>query len=223
MAATTRRAASIRPLQQPRAQDTVDRLLAAAEWIVDHDGLDAATVPAIAERADVAVGTVYKRFPDKDALLRNLYMRFFERSRASNRAALDPARWTGCSAAVILTRVVDGMVRGYVQHRRLLAGLLRFSETHPDLRFRRIARTMSEEGLRGLETLLLARRGDIGHEHPERAVRFGLLSFALTLRGLVLTDHPPAHAFSKDPAKLGAELARALLAYLKVTPEVTAR
>jgi len=43
------------------------------------DGAEAATVPAIAERAGASVGAVYRRFPDKDALLRAVCERFLER------------------------------------------------------------------------------------------------------------------------------------------------
>jgi AcrR family transcriptional regulator len=213
---TERGTGRIRRTQQPRARETVERLLAAAQRIVERDGFDAATVPAIAAEAGVAVGTVYKRFPDKDALIRSLFVQFFERSRAANREALDPTHWTGCPAATIVARVADGMVSSYHRHRRLLSGLLGFAETHADPRFRRIAREMSEEGLRGLETLLLTRRDEIGHERPDEAVRFGLLVFGISLRGLLLRDHPPAHAFSKDPARLRDELTRTLLAYLDV-------
>lgn len=41
----------------------------------EKDGLEGATIPHIAARAGLTPGAVYRRFPDKDALLRELCMR----------------------------------------------------------------------------------------------------------------------------------------------------
>jgi AcrR family transcriptional regulator len=61
--------AKVNPLEakQARSRLTLHRLLSAAEALLEHGGLEAATVPAIAETAGVSVGVVYRRFPDKDA------------------------------------------------------------------------------------------------------------------------------------------------------------
>ena len=64
-----------RPVKQARSKRTLERLLDAAEEVLSHDGLEGATVPAIARRACLSVGVVYRRFPDKDALLRTVYER----------------------------------------------------------------------------------------------------------------------------------------------------
>jgi len=62
----------------------LERLLTAAERTLETAGLEGATVPAIARRAGMSVGNVYKRFADKDALLRAVYERFFSEALASN-------------------------------------------------------------------------------------------------------------------------------------------
>src|SRR6185436_14876416 len=74
--------------KQQRSRQTLTRLLDAAEALLDENGLDAATVPAIAERAGVSVGVVYRRFRNKDELLRAVYERFFQRALQSNRTAM---------------------------------------------------------------------------------------------------------------------------------------
>ena len=66
-----------RPVRQQRSRETLDRLLDAAEAVLAEEGLEAATVPRIADRAGMSVGAVYRRFPDKDAVLRAVYGRFF--------------------------------------------------------------------------------------------------------------------------------------------------
>ena len=61
------------PPKQERSLQTLNRLLDAAENVLEEEGLDAATVPKIARRAGVSVGVVYRRFPNKDALIRGVY------------------------------------------------------------------------------------------------------------------------------------------------------
>src|SRR5713101_8034651 len=70
--------------KQARSRLTLHRLLSAAEALLDHGGLEAATVPAIAKAAGVSVGVVYRRFPDKDMLLRAVYQRAFENFAQQN-------------------------------------------------------------------------------------------------------------------------------------------
>jgi len=203
-----------RPARQERSRRTLERLLDSAEALLARGGLDAATVPAIAARSGLSVGVVYRRFPDKDALIRAVYDRFFARSRESNRAALEPSRWAGLPTARILRSLVEGMVAGYRLRRGLLAALLLYAETHPDKRFRRHAERLNREALDGIAALLLSRKNDLGHPNPAEAVRFCLLVVGSALRTLVLgSDHP--HPFLRGE-RLGEELSRLCLHYLGI-------
>src|SRR5262245_15990282 len=92
------------PAAQERSRRTRDRLLDAAEAVLAHEGLDGATVPAIAREAGVAVGSVYRRFPDKDALMRGVYERFFREGAALNRRGLE--QWQGLDAATTVRHLV---------------------------------------------------------------------------------------------------------------------
>jgi AcrR family transcriptional regulator len=174
------------PAVQARSQQTRNRLLDAAEALLREGGLESATVPAIAERAGVAVGSVYRRFSDKDAVLRSIYERFFARSIAANREAFADHGWHSLPLEQAARRLVDGMVRGYRFHAPLLAPLIRYAETHPDAEFRRRAEQLRAEVFAGIAPLLLSRRGEIAHPVPEEAVAFLLLMLGLALKGLVL-------------------------------------
>jgi len=66
---------------------TSREILSAAEEVFAESGLEAATMAQIAERAGVAVGTLYNRFADRDALLDGL----FAERRAEVLAELDRA------------------------------------------------------------------------------------------------------------------------------------
>src|SRR5215216_3229660 len=162
--------ADAHPAKQPRSRRTLERLLQAAEDVLAREGLEGATVPAIARRARLSVGIVYRRFPDKDALMRAVYERFFARSLAGNRDALDPARWAGVPAPRIVRSLVAGMVRGYEEHRTILRALLRYADAHPDPEFRRRAEELRTDAFTRVGDLLLTHRARMRHPDPPAAV-----------------------------------------------------
>src|SRR6476469_4385478 len=99
------------PTKQARSRLTLHRLLSAAEALLEHCGLEAATVPAIAEAAGVSVGVVYRRFPDKDALLRAVYERFFATTAEQNVLRLQAVSAPMNIPLPVLARgIVKGMV-----------------------------------------------------------------------------------------------------------------
>src|SRR4051812_49035861 len=78
------------PPRQHRSQETLDRILDAAEHVLDAKPFAEATLGEIMDRAGVTVGAFYRRFPDKDALLHLLDERFFAELYARVDAVLDP-------------------------------------------------------------------------------------------------------------------------------------
>jgi AcrR family transcriptional regulator len=58
--------------QRAREAATI-ALLEAAEHVASERGIDQTSIAAIAERAEVAVGTLYNYFPDREALLSALF------------------------------------------------------------------------------------------------------------------------------------------------------
>ena len=74
------------PMASPRriAPDAkLEAVLLAAEALFSQQGYSSATMAAIADRAGVAVGTIYRFFPDKPALLRALHLRVADRMIAA--------------------------------------------------------------------------------------------------------------------------------------------
>src|SRR5204863_1109051 len=100
-----------RTAKQARSRLTVHRLLSAAEALLEHGGLEAATVPAIAEAAGVSVGVVYRRFPDKDALLRAVYQRFFQTMGDRNTLRLQSV----AALNLPLEKLARGLVLGMIE------------------------------------------------------------------------------------------------------------
>ena len=81
--------------QQPRARRTVERLLEVTGGLLEEVGVDRVTTNLVAERAGLNIGTLYKYFPNKYALINALALGFAEDQIAAMRAYLrgaDPAR-----------------------------------------------------------------------------------------------------------------------------------
>ncbi|MEM1281059.1 MAG: TetR/AcrR family transcriptional regulator [Cyanobacteria bacterium P01_H01_bin.152] len=64
--------------QQARSQERVKHILDVAEQLFLEVGYASATTRAIAARAKVSVGSLYQFFPDKEAILKALAIRYME-------------------------------------------------------------------------------------------------------------------------------------------------
>jgi AcrR family transcriptional regulator len=203
---------------QERGRKAVERLLGAAEKILESRGLEAATVPAIAAGAGMSVGNVYKRFPDKDSLLRTVYQRFFAEALAANEFALDPAKWKDIPTTEVLSTLVTGMIEGYRSRRTLVRALLLYAQTHGDAEFRAHAEEMRLQTMGLFERLLRDRRADIGHPNPERAIRFVVMLLAHALENAVMSEGEGIAGvdFLAHVPETSVELIRVVNSYLRL-------
>jgi len=64
--------------KQARSQERVNHILDVAEQLFIELGYEQTTTRAIATRAEVAIGSLYQFFPDKEAIVRALADRYFE-------------------------------------------------------------------------------------------------------------------------------------------------
>lgn len=205
------------PPKQARSLETVNRLLDAAEQLLESEGLEAATVPAIAKKASVSVGVVYRRFPDKDTLLRAVWERFLARKREQTQAII-----ASCAQLdqVALPDLVRGVVRATIEaHRKkrhLLRALLQFSRTHPDPAFKRAAHEMNQANTAVIAMLMLQHRDRIGHPNPEAAIHFAIITIAAVIQAVILEGEGTHVAGLRAPVNLEEEMTRMLFGYLGI-------
>ncbi|ESA32062.1 transcriptional regulator [Leptolyngbya sp. Heron Island J] len=64
--------------KQARSQERVKQILDGAEQLFVEVGYDSTTTRAIAARAGVSVGSLYQFFPDKEAILKALAIRYMQ-------------------------------------------------------------------------------------------------------------------------------------------------
>jgi AcrR family transcriptional regulator len=79
-----------RPTERTEARraETRDRIVAAARELIAEGGYVAAQVAAVAERAEVAVGTVYRHFPSKSELFAEVFREASQHEVDAMRAAM---------------------------------------------------------------------------------------------------------------------------------------
>jgi AcrR family transcriptional regulator len=205
----------VRPPQQARSQETLDRILDSAEALIADKGIDDASIAEIVRRAGSSVGAFYTRFRDKDGLVHALYERYYEQAVATADAALDPERWEGADIAEILSAVIRFLVSIYRDQNGLIRAFVVRNHTHPEFQARQ--ERLSHHVNRGLSALLLARSAEIRHPEPPRAAAFGLTLVFSTLESTMLFGEMRSSLSLSDDA-LAAELTRAYLAYLGVAP-----
>ncbi|WP_394552130.1 TetR/AcrR family transcriptional regulator [Agromyces sp. MMS24-JH15] len=98
-----RRSIRTEPTQR-RSTQRLDALLDAAAELVDEIGFERLTTQMVAERAAASIGTVYRYFPDRVAVLHALRERSVERFRARVAAILaesNPSTWWDVVEAAI--------------------------------------------------------------------------------------------------------------------------
>ncbi len=104
--------------QQIRSQRRVEKILQAATDIFAEVGFEHATTNAIAERADVSIGSLYQFFPNKAAILSALNDRCLKELRDVLDSTLDGAFAAGTetlSVNDLIDRIVDALAE--FQHR----------------------------------------------------------------------------------------------------------
>lgn len=199
--------------KQARSIETTNRLLDAAEALLEEDGLDAATVPAIAARAGVSVGVVYRRFPDKDTLLRAVWERFLDRQREQTSAILAACEGVTISIEDLVRGVIRSSLETYRKRRNILLALRQFARTHPDPSFKRSAHEMNRFATSAIAVLLLQQRDRIEHPDPELAIEFAVLAMASVIQMVVVEQTTLG---LRTPGSLEDELTRMLLGYLGI-------
>jgi len=215
----TRRAGMLdRPLpaRQERSQATTEQLLHAAETLLREGGADAATLRAIADRAGVSLGIVYRRFRDKDAVLRAVYTRFFEQAAASNAQALEAgvARLRQATIAQIASALVSGIAQSYRTQRPLVRGLILYARTHPDADFRKRAAALNANAYQGVQRLFEAQAVHVPARRRENAVAFAISAVAATLQERILFADSTAKP-ELSHAELVAEATTMMTEYLR--------
>ncbi|WP_424217309.1 TetR/AcrR family transcriptional regulator (plasmid) [Streptomyces sp. BI20] len=201
--------ASYREPQQARSAATLARVLRAAEEIASTTGLEEMTIAGVAKRAGVAVGTIYRRFEDKEQLIGALTERMLERREeyvAERLRAAEP------SLAGVMDAYAHALLQSFADHSGLFPELLRTRGTRS---LERGARTITE-----LHRLLLEAAAPYTDQVRRSEPRQALDTAARAILGACFHDslRPDAATGEAARRRYGDELGEMALAYL-LTPD----
>jgi AcrR family transcriptional regulator len=194
------------PPRQHRSQETLGRILDAAEQLLDEKSFSGTPLTEIVERAGVTVGAFYRRFPDKDALLHHLDERFFADIHARVDHVLDPARVQGWSAAQVAAEFAAHALDVYRTRRGLLRSV--FLRLTHDAVLQESARQVNRHMHAALTAALLARRAQLRLPDPERTIGLALMVLVGALREIVLFGEIWSTGVDGADPALEAELQR---------------
>ncbi len=206
------------PPRQARSRATLRRLLDAAEAVMLKHGVEGTTLPRIARHARVAPATVYRRFRNKDALMRAVFRRFNERSSGAVREQFDADKLRGIGLVPFATQVVQGMVQGFRANAALSRAAVLYAEKNPKVDFIRNSGESEGQSFQRMVDTFMLWRDQIGQPDPERAIRLAFLVVASILRDLVIFDRMRlmVSVIPVDDDLLKRELPRVFLACLGV-------
>ena len=205
--------------QQARSRESSRKLLKAAAEVLGQHGVEGTTIPRIAQHAGLTPGAIYRRFPDKDALLETVILGILQRQDERLRIALTPAMARQIPLPVFAEQLINNMLVSYRVNARLLRALRQFVQGRDHTSFYRKVSRLEMRTLQYVVELFLVHRKEVKHPDPQMAVSFALMVLTSTLIELILVDHDLKNwqaVIPRDDQSLKRELLRTFLSYLGV-------
>ena len=205
--------------QQARSRESMQKLMKAAAEVLGQHGVEGATIPRIAKHAGLTPGAVYRRFPDKDALMETVILGILERQDQRLRASITLEHARQIPLPVFADQIINGIVVSNRMNGPLLRALHQFAQARPHTPFWKKAVRLELSTYAYLLELFLTHRKEIRHPDPRAAVSLGLMMVISTVFRLVVEPTDPAlwkDLLPKDDLVFKRELVNSFLAYLGV-------
>jgi len=169
--------------RQRRSRETVAWIEEAAAQLFDRYGYAATTTNKIAERAGVSIGTLYRYFPNKDALLWSLAERHLEATAAEVTDALARAAAEELPLPSLLHDLVHRVAALHTARPTLHRLLFDRAPRTPDL----VARFRAAELAIAARLAGHLRRLGVARSDPETAALLAVQGVEAQIHGVMLT------------------------------------
>ena len=171
------------PLEPQRdvGRQRVAELLQAAAAVIQERGFEAATMTEIAARADAKIGSLYRFFPNKDAVAEALMRRYAEALQAEYDAIHTHA--ADATPQELADILIDLLVKLYPQARALTA----FLDSRAD--WTEVRRQFRTQTLAGIKTALTLCAPDLDDKEAEDVAAV-VLNNMKTMVGMTIKDAP---------------------------------
>lgn len=114
----------IRAPSQARSQRTMEEVYRALDELLKERSFDQITIADLATHADVAVGSIYARFKDKNSLLAGLHLGVTEEAITCLEQLSAPSKWEGSSDSEMVQAIMKAINRFYRQRAYILRATL---------------------------------------------------------------------------------------------------
>jgi len=202
------------PAKQARAQRTMERVEAAARAALNQESWADLTMAALARAAKTSVGSIYARFPSKEALLDRLDEIYCEEIIALNTALSDDPKLTSFDDA--MSTFVRDLARYHRAHAGLIRTLILETRTAGHPAFHERSDRMNK-ALKGVARRLGALAEAEGRTFPADKISWVLFLVLSTMRELALFSQGlprPKVGFAKGEAEI-IEMAQGYLARME--------
>lgn len=178
------------PTRERRRQESREKILTAAEAQLREEELELFSIDRVLERAEVTVGTFYRTFSSKEALLRAVQERLYSRMQPAILGALETKENALGSLEEAADHAFGVMIDHVLDESELCRAFMMLSSLDPKLRddFRRA----HIERRDALTTLLSKHRDEINHPDPDMAIHHAYHLYLATIHGRLAFMRPGA-------------------------------
>ena len=210
--------AAVRPPKQRRSQETLERLLDAAEEVIREEGLPGLTVTKVAQKARASIGAFYRRFPDRDAMVYALQVRNHARALNIYRQQLDTLDVENTPLEATLEKLLSFRAAMVLKDAPLVHAFAVQGAISPA--FQEEGRNFIAGCRTALSHVILAHRDEIEHPDPDLAAEMICRLWLALMEQLVFYGDSPFNtpARSSDTQVLVSQFCRAMSAYLRGAP-----
>jgi AcrR family transcriptional regulator len=201
----------IRPPQQRRSQESLERVLQAGFELLQERGFEGFTLQEVSARANVSIGSIYARVPSREALIKAVYERAMLWTEEQAEPLEQAAHRPGSTREQIEAIVVE-MGTQVLAHGDVLRVFMRQAPLEPWIMER--AAEKSQSTCEVFTHAILEHRDEIRHADPELAVDVAWrIVYNTTARRIT---HGPTFESERplSDEQLERELARAVADYL---------
>ena len=192
--------AAVDPGSQARSRATFDRIVSAAEDMLDGRDWDSITVEDVCLAAEVSPSSFYRRFRSKDALLDEIHRRWVDNRLNASEFLIETVPWDELSVEDILMSIARMYIGDRAANHARSLSMFRVQVSYPRLATARLA--MDRTNLE-LVSAKLADRLDRDVED----VCFALLLCSSSLMGAVQPPAPWQELLQWDDDRLARRMA----------------
>ncbi len=203
--------------RQARSRESEKKLMKATVDLLGRLGLEGATIPRVAELAGLTPGAVYRRFPDKNALMERVILRIIEDQTEHLQRTFTLEIASKSTLAALVEELVRTTLVGYRRHATLLTALRQFVQGSDHRAFKRKAAALETRNLEHVVEMLMTHRNHVRHPDPKTALLLAFVMLTGTLVELFLSDDNMEnwqHLIPNDNESLVRELTRMFLSYI---------